>query len=237
MEIAYVIGYLKEGSMEVDNPFRVGEAMLLIHQSISRGIHMSGLYTRIFMQAGLPDGRIRPGFADYVRSLTSVLHAHHLAEDELTFPQLRDLLPEAPYERLANDHCELAPVAAEIRSKIERAVADPESGDALGRIDSLLTRLAEIWRPHIAVEEAHFSPARIDAVLSAEEQIRLLALIGEANHEHSGPDYLVVPFTLFNLPQKDRSTMSGLMPPAVKRDLIPTAWKEKWQPMSPFLLV
>ncbi|MBP1769670.1 MAG: hypothetical protein H6P96_288 [Candidatus Aminicenantes bacterium] len=91
MEIAYVIGYLKEGSMEVDNPFRVGAAMLLIHQSISRGIHMSGLYTRIFMQAGLPDGKIRPGFADYIRSLTSVLHAHHLAEDELTFPRLRDL--------------------------------------------------------------------------------------------------------------------------------------------------
>ena len=72
--------------------------------------------------------------------------------------------------------------------------------------------------------------------MSAEEQIRLLARIGEANHEHSGPDYLVVPFTLFNLPQKDRGYMSDLMPPAVIRDLIPTAWKEKWQPMSPFLL-
>ena len=108
--------------MEVENPFRVGEAMLLIHQSISRGIHMSGLYSRIFMQAGLPDGKIRPGFADYIRSLTSVLHAHHLAEDELTFPLFRDLLPEAPYERLANEHRELVPVAAEIRSKIERAV-------------------------------------------------------------------------------------------------------------------
>ncbi len=223
--------------MEVDNPFRVGEAMLLIHQSISRGIHMSGLYSRIFAQAGLPEGKIRPGFADYIRSLTSVLHAHHLAEDELTFPLFRDLLPEAPYERLANDHSELVPVVAEIRSKIERAVADPESGDALGRIDILLTRMAEIWRPHIAVEEVYFSPARIDAVLSAEEQINLLARIGEANHEHSGPDYLVVPFTLFNLPQKDRGAMSGLMPPAVIRDLIPTAWKDKWQPMSPFLLV
>ena len=237
MEIAKGIGYLKEGSMEVDNPFRVGNAMVLIHQSISRGIHMSGLYTRIFMQAGLPDGKIRPGFADYIRSLTSVLHAHHLAEDELTFPQLRGLLPEAPYERLANDHRELAPVAAEIRSKIERAAEDPESGDALERIDSLLSRMAEIWRPHIALEEAYFSPARIDAVLGAEEQLRLLARIGEANLEHSGPDYLVVPFTLFNLPQKDRGHMSDLMPPAVIRELIPTAWKEKWQPMSPFLLV
>ena len=177
MENAYVIGYLKEGSMEVDNPFRVGEAMLLIHQSISRGIHMSGLYTRIFMQAGLPDGKIRPGFADYIRSLTSVLHAHHLAEDELTFPQLRDLLPEAPYERLANDHCELAPVAAEIRSKIERAVADPESGDALVRIDSLLTRLAEIWRPHIAVEEAHFSAASLNSNSSADSSKKIRSVV------------------------------------------------------------
>ncbi len=54
--------------------------------------------------------------------------------------------------------------------------------------------------------------------MSADEQLRLLAQIGEADQEHSGPDYLV-------------------MPPVVTRRLIPVAWKEKWQPMSPFLLI
>jgi hypothetical protein len=30
--------------------------------------------------------------------------------------------------------------------------------------------------------------------------------------------------------------MSDLLPPAVPRHFVPAAWKEKWQPMSPFLL-
>ena len=223
--------------MEVDNQLGLGDAMLLIHQSISRGVHMSGLYCRIFMRAGLPGGKIGPGFVDYTRSLTSVMHAHHLAEDELEFPLFRDLLPEAPYKQLAEEHRRIRPIVDEIRLKIERAVEAPESAETLERTDSLLTRLEEIWRPHIAAEEAHFSSAKIDAVMSPDEQTRLLARIGEANLEHSGPDYLVLPFTLFNLPQKDRASMSHLMPPVVTRHLIPVAWKEKWQPMAPFLLV
>ena len=216
--------------MDSDHLIRVGDAQLLIHQSISRGLHMSGLYGRIFMESGLPGEKIGQGFVDYVRSLASVLHAHHLAEDELEFPLFRDLLPEAPYSQLAEEHRRIEPIVDEIRSRIERA-------PSLERIDTLLTRMAGIWGPHIAIEEAHFSPEKIDAVMSADEQLRLLAQIGEANQEHSGPDYLVMPFTLFNLPQKDRAYMSGLMPPVVTRHLIPVAWKEKWQPMSPFLLV
>jgi hypothetical protein len=223
--------------MESDKQFRVGEALLLVHQSISRGIHMSGLYSRIFMQTGLPNGKIGPGFVDYIRSLTSVLHAHHVAEDKLIFPLFKDLLPQAPYEELADDHLRFIPILDEIRLKIEGAVEDAESGESLERIDSLLAEMAAVWRPHVAVEEAHFSSAKIDAVMSADDQTRFLARIGEANQEHSGPDYLVVPFTLFNLPQKDRAYMSDLMPPVVTQHLIPVAWKEKWQPMSPFLLV
>lgn len=216
--------------MEGDRQIRVGDARLLIHQSISRGLHMSGLYGRIFMESGLPGEKIGRGFVDYVRSLASVLHAHHLAEDELEFPLFRDLLPEAPYSQLAEEHRRIKPIVDEIRLKIEGT-------PSLERIDTLLTRMAGIWGSHIVIEEAYFSPEKIDAVMSADEQLRLLAQIGEANQEHSGPDYLVIPFTLFNLPQKDRASMSGLMPPAVTRHLIPVAWKEKWQPMSPFLLV
>jgi hypothetical protein len=223
--------------MEVDNQFRVGEALALIHRGISRGIHMSGLYSHIFTGTGMPSGRLRPGFADYIRSLTSVLHAHRLVEDQMAFPLFRELLPDAPYEQLAGEHLKIIPIVDEIRLKIERVVDDPESPQSLERIDNLLTALGDIWRPHVAVEEVHFSSAKIDAVMSADEQARLLAQIGEANQKHSGPDYLVVPFTLFNLPQEDRAYMSDLMPAAATRHLIPTAWKEKWQPMSPFLLV
>jgi hypothetical protein len=223
--------------MESEKQFRVSDALLLIHQSISRGIHMSSLYGHIFTRTGFPGGKMRPGFADYVRSLTSVLHAHHLAEDELVFPLFRRLLPEAPYEQLADDHLKMIPIVDEIRLKIDRAVDYPESRETLEKIEGLFNELAEIWRPHIVVEEVHFSSAKIDAVMSADEQAGLLARIGEANQKHSGPDYLVVPFTLFNLPQEERAMMSDLLPPVVTRHLIPVAWKEKWQQMSPFLLV
>ncbi len=54
--------------------------------------------------------------------------------------------------------------------------------------------------------------------------------------KHSGPDYLVVPFLLYNLSPEDRATMSAEMPPVVTQQLVPVVWKEKWQPMSPFLL-
>lgn len=223
--------------MEGNIQLRVGEALLLIHQCISRGIHMSGLYSRIFTQAGFPSSRIRPGYVDYVRSLASVLHAHHLAEDELAFPLFKELLPEAPCAQLSDEHLKIASLVDEIRLKIDRAADDPESRETLERIDVLLGRLAELWRPHIAIEEVHFTAAKIDTVMSQEDQAALLTRIGESNLKHSGPDYLVVPFTLFNLPPDDRAYMSNMMPAVVVQKLVPAAWKEKWQPMSPFLLV
>ena len=223
--------------MDGMNHFRVGDTLSLIHQSISRGVHMSGLYGRIFLRCGLPDGKIRPGFADYIRSLVSVLQAHHLGEDKLAFPRFQELLPEAPYEMLTSQHHQMAPLLDEIRLKIDRAVEDGESQESLERLDSLLTELAEIWRPHIALEEVHFCTAKIDAVMDVESQARFLTEMTDLNQKHSNPDYLVVPFTLFNLPQEDRAYMSDLMPPVVTQQLIPVAWKDKWRPMSPFLLV
>ncbi len=217
--------------------FRVGDAFRLIHQSISRGVHMAGLYGRIFAQAGFPLGKIHSGFIDYVRSLVSVLNAHSLAEDQLAFPLFKELLPQAPYERLTNEHLELIPIVDDLRLEIGRVADNPEPRAPLGRIGNLLERLAEIWGPHIAIEETHFSPEKIDAVMSADEQARLLAQISDANQKHSGPDYLVVPFTLFNLPQKERSRLSDLLPPVEPWHLLPVDWKEKWQPMAPFLLV
>lgn len=223
--------------MEGDGQFRVGEAIALIHRGINRGIHMSGLYSHIFTESGVPGGRIQQGFSDYIWSLTSVLHAHRVVEDQLAFPLFRELSLDAPYERLEDEHLRIVPIVDEVRLKIERVVDDPKSHMSLERIDCLLAALADIWLPHIAIEEVHFSAANIDAVMSADEQTRLLAQIGEANLKHAGPDYLVIPFTLFNLPREDRASISDLMPPAVTRHLIATEWKEKWQAMSPFLLV
>lgn len=223
--------------MDEMNHYRVADTLLLIHQSISRGVHMSGLYSRIFTRHGFPEGKIRPGFADYIRSLVSVLQAHHLGEDELAFPKFQELLPKAPYEVLTSQHVQMTPILDQIRLNIDRAVEKGESQESLNKLDGLLTELAEIWRTHIALEEVHFSPAKIDAVMDCESQARLLTQFADFNQKHLKPDYLVVPFTLFNLPQEERAYVSDLMPPVVTQQLIPIAWKDKWRPMSPFLLV
>jgi hypothetical protein len=54
--------------------------------------------------------------------------------------------------------------------------------------------------------------------------------------EHAKPDYLVVPFTLYNLPPLERTFMARALPPSVVQELVPGPGKEKWQPMAPFLL-
>lgn len=223
--------------MENNQQRNIGLTMILIHQSISRGIHMSRLYSHIFSRVGFPDGKIRPGFADYVRSLASVLHAHLLAEETLIFPLLEEKGLDAPYEVLTAEHHEMRPLLDEIKIKIERAVENPASQESLERIDNLMTELAGIWRPHIEAEETHFSPKKINALLTPEEQDKLAREVTALSQEHAHPDYLVVPFTLFNLSPEHREVMSEAMPPTVTRHLVPIAWKDKWKPMTPFLLL
>jgi hypothetical protein len=226
-----------EADMEGTNGFRVGVALPVIHQSISRGIHMATLYSHIFSRCGFPEGRIRPGFADYTRSLISALHAHCLAEDALAYPRLREVLSEAPYDRLEGQHHQMVPLMDEIRLKIEPAVGYSASREDLKKLETRLSELADIWRPHIEAEERHFAPEKIDRLMSSDEQALLLAQFAELSQKHSTPDYLVVPFTLFNLAPEDRDIVSKMMPPSVTSHLIPVAWKEKWQSMTPFLLV
>lgn len=49
------------------------------------------------------------GFTMYVKCLSSMLHAHHLTEDELTFPYFQRLLPDASFETLSAQHQETIP--------------------------------------------------------------------------------------------------------------------------------
>lgn len=53
---------------------------------------------------------------------------------------------------------------------------------------------------------------------------------------HSGPDYLVVPFMLYNLAPDDRAAKERELPPIVTKQLIPFVWNKKWKSIQPFLL-
>jgi hypothetical protein len=213
----------------------IGRSLILVHRIITRGLLVTIERSRAFEKAGFPDPATCDGFASYVRSLTTFLDAHHTAEDEIAFPFFRDRLPDAPYDLLARQHKAMVPLIDHIRSVVP-GVTGPDAGGALRDIHRCACRIEEGWHPHFKTEEEHLAPDRVVATMSDDEQRGMNARIGAHNGEHLQPDYLLVPFTLFNLATEDRAMMAKVLPPAVVHELVPGAWKERWQPMAPFLL-
>ena len=73
-------------------------------------------------------------------------------------------------------------------------------------------------------------------LLAPEEHTRLSGLFAEHGRKHMSPDYLIVPFLLYNLPPEERAIFARTMPLILTRLLVPLVWKKKWAPMLPFLL-
>jgi len=214
----------------------LGVSLRLIHSLITRGIDVGLDRSQAFAQNGYPDAATRAGFATYIRTFACVVEGHHLAEDQVAFPYFRDKAPEAPFDRLSSQHLEIAALLVEITQAIEGAATDVEASGSLQRLHSTLTRLEAIWHPHIGIEEGILSPARTKALLGAEEHLKVMQMVAEHSLQHSGAEYLAVPFILYNLGPDDRAGFSQAMPPVVVQQLVPVVWKEQWAPMQPFLL-
>jgi hemerythrin-like domain-containing protein len=214
----------------------VAADLVRIHSVVTRGLKVSLERSRAFAHDGFPDDTTRQGFVDYVQSLVSVLNAHHLMEDELAFPYLRDLLPDAPFDLLSEQHQQMVPILEKVKVASEVvAVEEPDSG-SLNDLNRALTEIADLWQPHIQIEEEQFSVEKGAELISVDEHIRLAQTFAKYSQEHTDPDYLVLPFILYNLAARDRAIMAGAMPPMVTQELVPQVWKEKWAPMQPFLL-
>jgi hypothetical protein len=213
----------------------LAEDLIRTHKVITRGLETSLKFGADFAQQGFPDLRTQQGYADYVHSLQSTLDGHHLAEDEVAFPAVKLKLPDAPYERLAADHQQIVVILGEVKQAIPGLVSD-NPRPALATVLDALTRITAIWSPHIEKEEFYFAEKPLSAVMSLEEQGRLSAATARYSQEHTGPDYLVVPFFLFNLAGQDRAAIAQVLPPVITQQLIPIVWKDKWAPMKPFLL-
>lgn len=213
--------------MSESNKPNIGADLIRIHSVITRGLDVSIEHSQSFAQEGYPDASTREGFVSYVQTLVPVLHAHHLTEDDLAFPYFREKLPDVPFDLLTAQHREMQPILDEIKAAIEEVAADAQASESLNDLNRALIKMAEIWHPHIQREEDHLSVEKADALLDIEEHISLGKMFAEHNQEHSGPDYLVVPFLLYNLSAEDRAIMSQVMPPIVTQQLVPIAWKEK----------
>jgi hypothetical protein len=226
----------KETDMGERTTPNTAEDLLCIHAIITRGLNVSIEKGRSFAQRGYPDTSAREGFIAYVRTLVSVLHAHHLTESDLFFPYFRDKLPDAPLDLLIAQHRELEPVLQQVKTATDEVSAEAPAGTALARLNSRLGSIVEFWHPHIRIEEDHFSVDRVATLIDAKEHETLARAAMKHSQQHAGPDHLVVPFLLHNLPQDRRLYFARLMPTVVTRLLVPIVWKKKWAPMRPYLM-
>ena len=209
--------------------------LLLIHRIISRALEVTRQKGQEYLANGFPDAVVRQGYHDYIHCMVSVLDAHHLTEDEVVFPQLGIRIPSAPCGLLSADHQKMVVLLDEIKTSLDQFDEDG-SKQAIGSILISLERLKDMWYPHIGIEESHFTEANVNQVMSDEEQQSFGQLTSKHSQERISPDYLVVPFLLFNLNATERSVFSANMPAVVTQQLVPQVWKEKWLPMKPFLV-
>jgi hypothetical protein len=209
--------------------------LVRIHKVITRGLNVGVTRGKEFLDVGFPNQGIQRGFADYIQSLRSVLSAHHLGEDEIAFPALKEKLPAAPYGRLAEDHKIIEAALTLVKASIsEVAGANPAAG--LGVVMDALKKILRMWTPHMGKEEKFFAERAIGEVMTPDEQAGLSGSMSKLSQVHAVPPFLVLPFVLFNLDGADREAMAATLPEVVIKQLLPIDWKEQWSAMRPFLL-
>jgi|WetSurMetagenome_2_1015567.scaffolds.fasta_scaffold10347_3 hemerythrin-like domain-containing protein len=206
-----------------------------IHKVITRGLTIGVTRGADFIREGFPDSNLQQGYALYIQAFTSVITAHHLGEDEVSFPVLKIKLPTAPINRLSADHVLIETTLSQIKSTLP-VLNGTNPAKALVIIVDGLKNILSIWKPHIDKEESSFSSEAIGRVMTLDEQGLLSARLGKHSQEHVGAPFFAIPFVLYNLNPMDRAEMAALLPKELTEVLIPGEWKEKWAPMKPFLL-
>ena len=206
----------------------MGADLQRIHRVITRGLAVSQQNCQAFAESGFPDATTAEGFWKYCLGLEANARSHHLAEDDLFFPYLRERLPDVDFEALMAEHQEMHEILDEMQ-----AAREAGSLDAMQRA---LSRMAELWHSHIAVEEAEFSPEVAAKISTVPETIEMAQKAAALSQEHAQPAPLAVPFLLYNLEGDDRAYFMAAMPEQITQQLVPIVWKDEWAAMKPFLL-
>ena len=211
------------------------KSLARIHLVITRGVETARERSHAYAGGEPASPEAIAGFVDYLHTLASILHGHHTGEEELVFPAIRDRFQDAPWALLEQEHRAMVPVIEELKACAAQ-LRDAPSQEVWTNTASVLDRLALLWEPHYQREETHMSAADVAALIPLSEQQSLVAAAAAHSQQHTGPDYLVLPFLLYNLDGDERLAMAALFPPVVTQQLVPIAWKDKWSPMKPFLL-
>ncbi len=204
--------------------------LLRIHKIISRGLSTSiRKCDEYLVKQGIPSGEAA-GFSMYLSSLKWVTHSHHLSEDDIVFPYLKDLI-EAPYNLLKDDHNAMT----RILDSLDQCLLDLSSG-GVGKLREVLEKFDKLWGPHIKIEEENFTSEKLMVAIEMQEQVNLVKKLGEHGIKNSGPGPLSLPFLIYNLESRDREDFMKPIPWIVKKVLVPIIWRSQWKPMIPFFL-
>lgn len=206
----------------------IGLDLQRVHRAITRGLAVSQENCQAFSEGGFPDATTAEGFWKYCLGLEAIANSHHVAEDEVYFPFLRERLPDVDFDTLVAEHQEMHNTLDEMR-------AAREAG-SLGGMQRALSSMAGLWHSHIAVEEAEFGPEVAAKTATVPETIELAQKAAALSQEHAQPAPLAMPFLLYNLEGEDRAFFLGAMPEQVTQQLVPIVWKDEWAAMKPFLL-
>lgn len=206
-----------------------------IHLVITRALDVAIEHTSLFADHQNSD-LFSDGFINYVESFISLLHSHHLVEDEQIFPYLQTKLPNAPFEIMETQHQEMLPILHKIQEQLASIKKRKlRSLELLIAFNQQLIKMRQLWHPHFEIEEEFINDDLLKTVIDPDEQIRLSHAFAEYGGQHIVADYLVMPFILYNLAPEERAVMSQVFPPVVTEQLIPVDWRLQWESMLPFL--
>jgi hypothetical protein len=208
-----------------------GTDLIRIHKVFTRSLGVSSQHS----QGAGPEPVLRDGFQRYERALVSLLNSHHLGEEEISFPFWEKKNPGAPYDRLIDHHHQILTFLDKVSLWLEMGGSAWETAP-LAELHQDITELEKLWHTHIELEEQYLGAEMSERMLTLEENIQLSNQLAAHGQQHAQPGELVLPFMLYNLPADDRAVMAQGLPPMVREQLIPFAWKAVWAPMQPFLL-
>lgn len=213
----------------------VGEDFIRFHRIITRGLEVAIRDINEFLERGSIEKEKLEGFLNYVETFSSFLDGHHKVENQKLFPYFKPLVPDVPYVQLMKEHKVVESSLQEINSGINSLRSKKDEINSLNKLKSNFFKIDQIWYPHIQIEETQLFEKVGSLGIDRDEMLRIQNKFAEFFQENTGPDYLVVPFALYNSTPEDRAILAAGFPESVTQK-VSRDWKDKWISMQPFLL-
>lgn len=151
---------------------------------------------------------------------TSYLQVHHVTEDDMLWPQMRNVLAAdsdgvALLDAMEHEHGAIDPLLA----AIDAALADRNSGPQ--RLGELTEALTTALRGHLDHEEGE-GLALIDATITEEQW---LAFRAEGGKRVADDVHRYLPWVLEGASSDVTAAVLGMLPPPVRQ-----TYRDEWQP-------